>query len=274
MAAARWARRKLAGEGAIAPEHRRTGPSHRDPPARDLSEAEAAPARELKGGEAVLRGGADAGGRGGRPDEESGPGNERDRKALLAERRAQIGRISRAREDALAAGDVRRVARLAHRAERVRAEAEDLETPERRRRSDQVRPRETGAAVEHLGVVGRGARSNDSAGTAPEQLSNPRSARTGPKRPAGVARSDLDREIVHRRDQLALRQASERPGGRPGAVESPRQSSGREGGGYDASRAPSSPGAIPRRRPGESSVMRDIREVEAGRKRQLGRERP
>jgi hypothetical protein len=270
IGATRWARGKLARERGAPPEQ----PAVRPTPRRGAAGArgDATPAHEGDRGRQPRRTGADPTGSLTRSGGGGGLGDELELAARLADKRAQLGRISRAREDAVAAGDTRRVGVLARRAERVGEEAEDLERRARGRRSGETHTRESGGVGQRLGDVRRGERSPDSTATTPHPAPERPGERTARQRAGGATRADLDRELAHHRDRLAPRPASEGAPIRPDPSISPRRS-GAGDGGRDASNPPAIRGPI-RRRPEESSVMRDIREVEAGRKRQLGRDRP
>ncbi|HEV7162068.1 MAG TPA: hypothetical protein VGN25_02330 [Solirubrobacteraceae bacterium] len=201
-----------------------------------------------------------------------------------ADKRAQLERVSRARAQAEQTGNTRRAAELDVRARRIEAEAA----------SDGLTPME-GSAPRYGGAhdvtpetsphgrpprargpalrVGEGTRAGskhvariDYAALATlagltrweyERLSSRRQRE---------ARVEIDRELAERRGPSSSH-GRDRQGGEPG----------RAGGtppGADRSRKGSQRTPIPRSDVPESWVMRDAREVEAGRKRQLGYDRP
>jgi hypothetical protein len=246
MAAARWARRRLARERASAPERSGSRPAERRHPAIEPSaEADIGAPRERRSGRAPVR--SDGAPRRGEQSGGEGSGDARPREAMVAGKRAQLGRIGRAHEEARSAGETRRAAKLAWRADRVADELEGLRAGQRASRTADVSRHESGRGGERGGGAplrtrdGRGALVDPAPGR--ERPVPGRSARGGSR--AG-AHADLDRELARRRDELALRRYS-------------------NGGQDRASRHERLP---------ESSVMCDLREVEAGRKRQLGKGRP
>jgi hypothetical protein len=178
----------------------------------------------------------------------------------IAERRAQLERILRARDEARAGGQERRAAELAVRGERVRGEIEELGVVSSGRARD-----DHGAGLQSSGsdVVAAGrvdARKRDRALLTPQ-------ASTAPKDRRG-ARLEIDGALALREE---LRQA--KPPTSPTASRRPRGAG--EPRPPHASRDRDEKSAAPTRaRAPESIVMREAREVEAGRKRQLGRDRP
>jgi hypothetical protein len=201
-----------------------------------------------------------------------------------ADRRAQLERVSRARAQAEQAGNTRRAAELGVRALRIEAEAV----------SDGLTHGD-GSALRHGDVHGPTSETAPHHGSARSRGPAPRMGdrvRGGSKDQAPIdyaalatlaglsrweyerlssrrrreVRAEIDRELAARRGPSRSpgrdRQAGESEGA--GGV-SPRDDRSREG----SKRTP-----IPRRSLPESRVMRDAREVEAGRKRQLGYDRP
>jgi hypothetical protein len=276
MAAARWARRRLARERASAPERSGSRPADRGHPAIDASAAANAGAPPERGAvpmpvpsEIASRGGERGGGHG------SERGDPRETESALAGKRAQLGRIAKAHGQALAAGDTRRTARLACRAERVGDELEGLGPAARAASAEAIPRRASGAATTGRGDAPRGARDAPGVrGDPASERQHPQPRRTAVGQSPAGARADLDRELARRRDQLALRHGSDVVPRRPLRDGSSQEPSARNAPGPDGLASPPGSDPIPRRQAPESSVMRDLREVEAGRKRQLGRGRP
>jgi hypothetical protein len=256
LAAARWARGKLGGPSAAdrVPEPRsspdepavrralarlRSGATHARAHTAERRAAAAGPhaARERSSGEM--------------------PGEHR---------RAQLVRIEQARTDALAAGDEKHAARLAHRAGRVADElAAEAGEPRERSAATAVGPRGTGPH----GAGPRSAGAHAAGRVSPAERARAGLGRARALSDAGgaTARGALDRDAEVRREVQDRREAPSVPVRRR-SRQAPTQT-----------RTPSrerDPGAraAPPRRHAESEVMRDAREVEAGRKRQLGRDAP
>jgi hypothetical protein len=214
----------------------------------------------------------------------------------LAGKRARVPRLREAREKALAAGDIRRAAELAHRTQRVEAELEkdehELDVAQHVRDRDGAasgakdaatieHARERGAFLDRQASLPAG---RPVAGASPRRdypqlaclvgLGREHYLRMGP-REQRKARLEIDRELALRRagtpaEAPLVNAGPARPRPDPSASararvgasieRAPRGGRGmREPGGRDA---------------GESSVMRDAREVAARRKRQLGTNRP
>lgn len=218
-----------------------------------------------------------------RHEEQPGHGARR-ALARQAIRRAepQLARIERAREAAAGSGDRRRAARLQAREARVRAELEE-------HRATLLRLGADGSGRGRRGT--RETRLRAWSQYLDEQAARPRGLRPGgPDYPelsglAGMSRGQYERlgsgrqrAARHEIDRaLAARRAgSETPNG-------PRPDAGGPPAGADEplapprrGRPPRAPGAAPGTRPAweESEVINDIREVAAGRKRQLGIGRP
>jgi hypothetical protein len=262
MAATRWSRRRQATERA-----REQARSELDPVAgqrargRLRPEGDSSPRRRARRGEESL--GRPAGTRPGAARAD-GPADAPD--ARVGEKRAQLARIASAREGAVAGGDTRRAAKLSARAERVQGELRALEgregspPPGELARRDRAR---SGARRQRGGVSAARATTPDPAPGRPGHAA---------QRPGGAARIEVDRELAARREELALRR---QPGGAArGGASRPPSSGAQDPRELDDAAARTDSARAPRRRPPESSVMRDLREVEAGRKRQLGRGRP
>lgn len=195
----------------------------------------------------------------------------------------QLGRVHRERERAEAAGDKRRAAELQARGRRIEAEIEQgqertaalREPAEGRLPVDEGRPRSG---------PGHPMRTPQAAGPAPVRAAHERHSALKETRDyaalavlAGYTRTQyeqldpskrrearlaIDRGLAARRDQTA------RPVGADARAPA---GATRPASDADASQASQPPPELPRRgRAPESSVMRDAREVEAGRKRQLG----
>ncbi|HYB22348.1 MAG TPA: hypothetical protein VED41_01025, partial [Solirubrobacteraceae bacterium] len=290
ITATRWARHKLAKEAPAERRHRRAQAG------RQLARAGADEqvARTL---EAEQR---DAQARAARAPEIQ---------RRLSAGRAQLTRLEREHAGALARGDLRRAARLGARADRVRSEVESEQhtlkaaqaivrdgqdaqrrsgrphTPERRDAWERYlaaqaalpargRASQTGERRDYAALAGL-------AGYGREEY-----ARLDPRRQR-AARAEIDRELAMRRelgkaanawvdgaDTLHVGRRERRRTGREldGAV---RQRLREHGHAMPASRQPRSP--IDRWREAgqaESSVMRDVHEVAARRKRQLGKDQP
>jgi hypothetical protein len=212
----------------------------------------------------------------------------------LAAKRARLPRLQNECEKALAVGDTRRAAELAHRTQRIQAEIEreqhELDQGRRDRERDHTPSRgdRVGTPEE---VSGRAAFLDQQASLpAARSRSGPRRdypqlaylaglgrehyMRLGP-REQRIARLEIDRE-------LALRRVGTPAGTRLAKAGSPPpggHSRASAGSGIDRA-----VGGAPRdgratrtsaeANPAESSVMRDAREVAARRKRQLGTNRP
>jgi hypothetical protein len=196
------------------------------------------------------------------------------------DRRAQLGRIARAREQAIDAGDERRAGTLARRAGRVEAELRGVT-----HRDADEQPAGSGVGsgasrtiAEHAGFLdaqarlpARGARDRrgerrDYSALAPlAALTRKQYEQLGPG-DQRAARLQIDRELAARREgRVEDRQA---------AVRAP---SARTAAGDGSSPGVPHAGVVrPTRRPPEpeSEEWRDMREVAAGRKRQLGIGRP
>jgi hypothetical protein len=199
----------------------------------------------------------------------------------VAEKRAQLERILRARDEARAEGEQRRASELGVRGERVRGEIEQLlvtasgrsrpddsgGTPAAYRGDahmrDRLRPTQGASATPPAG--GRsGVDYAAHAGLAGYQREEYLRLDAKARR---AARPQIDRALALREELAEARPersgaSRRRPsgGGQP-PLHVPRDRSGR----VAASTEP---------RASESIVMRDAREVEAGRKRQMGRDRP
>ena len=208
----------------------------------------------------------------------------------LPDKRAQLARITRARGEALSRGERRRVLRLDLRGERVAkeiAQTESVAEPGRQRASKHYgrpRPDSPKGLDEFARFLDGQAR------LPPRGASDSRGLRRDYTALAGLAgltaggyldldpgarraaRLEIDRELAVRRE------------GRPVSLDRPAEAltvAGHSGsrpraGGEQTPRAGHPVNARPARRGDEpeSEVMRDIREVEAGRKRQLGIGRP
>jgi hypothetical protein len=192
------------------------------------------------------------------------------REDLIAEKHAQLDRIHSASEAARANGQDRRATELAIRGERVTAELEALRSSSAHGPSMQPssgsRPPEQSASHEHV----RQAPHRTAAGgerTDPAALAHLAGSRREDQRldatRRAAARPQIDRAIALREE---LSEA--RPRASTSPAESPPSSSGAQ------QRAKPSVGARERTRAPESIIMREAREVESGRKRQLGRDRP
>ena len=178
--------------------------------------------------------------------------------------REQLERVQRARAIAVARGDGRRAAELQVRADRVQEAARST------RRASDARSHRDAAGVERGAGAGTHPGSRDRAHdqrarTAPSSVDA--AAMRDPRRPR-AARLEIEREIALRE------QAGERfdPTPSTGALR-------RDGAPEDEQRPPRAPTSrhpppSPRTPAGDSSVMRDAREVAAGRKRQLGKGLP
>jgi hypothetical protein len=152
-----------------------------------------------------------------------------------SERREQLERVRAERVAAAARGDTRRTIELEHRERRIEQEIE--------------RERESS------GMAGAGDLEDASPKRGVEGVSAGAGRRAGERlADAQAARLQVDRE-------LALRRELNTPVDRPAESAAAPESDGRE---RPADRGPSAAS--------ESSVMRDAREVAAGRKRQLGRD--
>ena len=241
--------------GAIRSVRRRQRSEERPPPAVTPSTASAAPADSAGARPGASRGAERAPqdrlghrGRGTR----WGPVEAAAEAAPLTELRAQRERIGEARRRADAAGDRRRAAELSHRGERVEAElsaAQDSYAAgaSRRGRGGSSAPGPDTAASEG----GRG------------QAEKPR-ART-PSGPGDTTRRTAGARHATLGSRSAPRSEPARGGERGGDRES------RRGEPPSVARERLDRDLAAGRGYGESSVMWDIREVEAGRKRQLGR---
>jgi hypothetical protein len=146
-----------------------------------------------------------------------------------------------------------------------------LQTASRPVRSDELR-RQQGVPIRPSRGDPGGASKGSGAPVA-QARGQLRAARKTDQRSGGVARADLDAEVVRHRGEIAVRESSHGAPQGPPAPGASRRSSGQSGRPDASENAPGQRSAPPRR-PLESSVMRDAREVEAGRKRQLGRGRP
>ena len=209
---------------------------------------------------------------------------------MLPDRRAQLARITRAREEALSSGDRRRVLRLDVRRDRVATEVAQSESvadagrhgaPKRYGRPRSDSPKRLDALAGFLDgqarLPPRGARDSRGlrrdytalAGLAGLTAGAYRALDPGARR---AARLEIDRELAVRRGgkPVALDRPAEAPRTAGESASRPRS------GGEQTPRTGRAVDARPARRgvESESEVMRDIREVEAGRKRQLGIGRP
>jgi hypothetical protein len=205
----------------------------------------------------------------------------------IADRRAQLERIHQARDEAQLAGQDRRATELAVRGERVRGEIEELLGASRERApAGDAGGTQAGPGMSRAVAADQGdAHSRDRGSPQPRGSGAP-SARgrhhEPPPEVAGyqreehrrpdakgrrAARLEIDRALAQREE---LRRAGpgsspavSRPPGGGGGERRPRQPRDRSAGAGE-----------PRERAPESIVMREAREVEAGRKRQLGRDQP
>ncbi|HEX3518253.1 MAG TPA: hypothetical protein VHT29_04380 [Solirubrobacteraceae bacterium] len=202
-----------------------------------------------------------------------------------ADRRAQLERVSRARAQAEQAGNTRRAAELGVRARRIEADAasegpahSDVPAARRGGAHDGIRPPEPSPPDPSGGLRGPAPRagSRRRAGSQEEAridyaalatlagLSGWEYERLSSRRQREV-RVEIDRELAARREPS--RSPGSRQAGKP-------EEAGSSSPGEERSAARSKRTSIPRREAPESRVMRDAREVEAGRKRQLGYDRP
>ncbi len=204
-------------------------------------------------------------------------------KRRTAQRQAQLERITRAGADASLAGETRRAARLTARRDRV---AEELGASERtgaakasssRREegvagtADHARFLDQQARLPDRGVRDATGRRRDYAALAP--LANLASAEYEQLPPGAqrAARLGIDRELAARLEGRTVEPRTT-PQADAYSPPPPRTDGGAGRGGTGESREPVRPAR--RRDEGESEVWRDIKEVEAGRKRQLGIGRP
>jgi len=202
------------------------------------------------------------------------------------ERRERLARISAAQAEALGSGDRKRAARLALRRERVAHEIEQLEHESggarTRARVNGGSSREGGrgsvrrqgafldaqAELPPRGLSDAGGRRRDYpalAALAGMSRINYEGLASGPQR---MARLEIDRQLAARREGGQLPRS-----GSPTLPPERRRVQGATGS-DDEVRAPGLTRPARRSSQPESEVMRDIREVEAGRKRQLGIGRP
>jgi len=246
-AAARWAYTKTRGR-----EGRQIdGGGEAGTPAR---RPHGSPPRSPSGGWSSLPGKRDPN------PETTAVGDERSARAA----REQLGRLQRAQAIAAARGDRRRVAELQSRADRVQ------ETLRSRRPASDARSHRDAAGGERGTSARTHPASRDRASdqrpprAAPSSLDAP--ASHDPGRPR-AARLEIEREIALRE------QAGER------LDPTPSRGAPRQDGAPEDEQSPARPQSArrpppPRTPAGESSVMRDAREVAAGRKRQLGKGLP
>jgi hypothetical protein len=223
----------------------------------------------------------------------------------LAALRSQLARVEEQRDRALAAGDTRRTARLAHRATRIDGEVERAQsrvTAARRVATDGqpgsgelFSAEQSQARSSFLDAQAVLAPASKRAAGARERRDymalaglvgyGPREYESLNARDKRAARLEIDRELASRaewlRDRTGAGGSATGRGGRPPErrIETRRDLRTRSGLRRDRAGAP----AIPREAPphrhespaaSESDVMRDAREVAARRKRQLGRGRP
>jgi len=201
-------------------------------------------------------------------------------------REAQIERIARGRREALAAGDLKRAARLGARRRRVGEELDrDGQAATSARQSNGRDPAErlkrarahaafldAQAALPARGARDPAGRRRAYAAMAPlAGVTRAEYERLAPG-PQRAARLEIDRELAARREGPVRDLPA--PAARAEGHRVPVRRDASEGGPGDSGR-PRLPvrGDRPGQEP-ESDVMRDIREVEAGRKRQLGIGRP
>jgi hypothetical protein len=218
----------------------------------------------------------------------------------LAAKRARLGRLKEQRERALAAGDTRRAAELAHRSKRIERQlnGEQHEIDAARRVSDRKQ-----ASSDEDGTVAA-EETRERSAFLDAQASLPGCLRAARARSAGrrdypqlaflvglerdgyrrlspqeqrLARLEIDRELALRSatrpppgDRLADGRPG-RPGVQPMAAADARPAGERHSGLHGRGRAAA---AVPEDSAAESSVMRDAREVAARRKRRLGLNRP
>ncbi len=298
IAAARWAKGKLAGEA---------------PEARRRKQAQVGHERARAGMDGQVMRALESERRAASAHADAAPEIQRD----LADRRAQLERLGRERAAALAGGDTRRAAELGHRTDRVRDEIDSRqaalsaaqwavrdseqsqrltgEPHSRERRSAHDRFLDAQAALSAGGRAAAGGERRDYAalaglagyGRAEFERLDPRGQR--------AARMEIDRELALRselgetartlassRDTVALGRRERHSAGREfdGVLQRRMKDAGhslpesrKQRTGFDAWRAQGRAGASGQ---GEapSSVMRDAHEVAARHKRQLGRDRP
>ncbi len=297
IAAARWAKGKLAGE---------------PPEARHRKQAQVGHERARAGMDEQVMRALESERRAASAHADGAPEIQRD----LADGRARLERLGRERAIALNAGNMRRAAELGHRADRVRDELDDRQaalsaaqravrdSEQSRRRTGEPHSRERRSAHERFldaqsalpagGRAGAGGERRDYAalaglagyGRAEYERLDPRGQR--------AARVEIDRELALRRElgetarTLASRQATVELGRRErhragsefdGVLQRRMQEAGHrlpasrtQRTGFDAWRAEGRAGAGGQGS-ASSSVMRDAHEVAARRKRQLGRDR-
>ncbi len=219
----------------------------------------------------------------------------------LARKRTQLERIRREGAIALAGGDTRRAAKLAHRGQRVRGEIEreqtaltaaqgivrdgeraqrrtgNVHTPERRDAQDRFLDAQ--ATLPPSSQLRRGAERRDYAalsglaGYGREQYE-----RLGP-RDQRAARLEIDRELALRRELGATARTLADSAANPltDTDRLGRRDRRKAGKSFDDAlqrRLQDAGQRLPASRQRRSSVMRDAHEVAARRKRQLGRDRP
>ncbi len=277
IAAARWAKGRLAKEAPEVQRRKRAQVGHAR--ARAGSDEQVMRALEREQRDARARA-------------EAAP----EIQARLAGERARLERLQRERATALAGGDTRRAAELGHRVDRVRGEIEReqeaLSAAQLVLRDGERTQRRTGEEHSHERRDAHG-RFLDAQAALP---ANARARRAGERRDypalAGLAgygreeyerldprhrrtaRLEIDRELALRRElgetarALASRQDTVRVGRRE------RRKAGSEFDGALARRMKDAGHSLPASREQRSSVMHDAHEVVARRKRQLGQGRP
>lgn len=205
----------------------------------------------------------------------------------IADRRAQLERIHQARDEARLAGRGRRATELAARGERVQGEIEELLGASRERTpSEDADGAKAGPGMSRTVAADRGDAHSRERGSLQSQASAMPTARGRHHAPlaevagygreehrrrdtkgARAPRLEIDRALAQREE---LRQA--RPGSSPAGSRQPVDGAGPRS--PQRPRDRSAGAREPRERAPESIVMREAREVEAGRKRQLGRDQP
>lgn len=210
-----------------------------------------------------------------------------ERKAGLKSKRPQLERIQGAYVEAAARGETRRATRLRGRREKVSGELERARSPGRREDPQAALARRSAFLDEQaeLPAAGRrdgSGRRRDYAALAPlAGYGRAEFERLDPRARLG-ARVDIDRELAVRRERLISGSGSGRdvPRSAASSASTParaRASTGEEGPQRDGELTPVRRGRVgmgPRRAEAESPVMRDAREIAAGRKRQFGPGRP
>jgi hypothetical protein len=206
--------------------------------------------------------------------------------APIAEKRAQLGRILRAHDEARAGGQERRATELAVRGERVRAEIDELAVASSARARPDGADMQTGASTSVTvagGLLdarnrGRGPLAQWATGSPPAggRDQSALAPRAGDGRVEPPQLDQRGRDAVRHEIDRALALSEELRQTRPGRAAAARRAvrDGEQRPSQESRERSGQSVAAARARAPESIVMREAREVEAGRKRQLGRDRP